>query len=70
MAHRLYTIFFSFHSMKLHIFGGLLSTMDVTSRMMRDLSFCEYGEYHFVSLTLPCRLINSKYRICGGSTAV
>lgn len=31
-----------------------------------DLSFCAYEEYHFVSLTLPCRFIRTMKWICKG----
>eukprot|EP00953_Heterococcus_sp_UTEX-ZZ885_P011928 6886-Heterococcus_DN1.PRE.1 len=50
--------------MKLHILGGLASTMVVTSRTMRAFSLAVYASYHFVSLVLPCRLISSMNSIC------
>ena len=52
-------IFLSLYSRKLHCFCCLLSTAALTSRTARDFSFAEYGEYHFVSRTLPCRLMSS-----------
>ena len=47
------------NSTKLHCFACLARTIELTSRTVRALSFAEQGEYHLVSLTLPCRLITA-----------
>jgi len=57
-THRLYMIFLSLYSRKLHCFCCLASTTALTSRTVRALSLEGIAEYHLVSRTLPCRLIS------------
>ena len=61
-------IFLSLYSRKLHCFCCRESTTALTSRTARALSFDEYGLYHFVRRTLPCRLISkTKWIIAAGA---
>eukprot|EP01137_Pigoraptor_chileana_P033479 Opistho-2@24411 len=63
LAYRLYTILYSFHSKKLHIFGFRARIIVVNSRMIFFLSFWGSAWYHFCRRTFPCRLNNSTYWI-------
>ena len=60
-------IFLSLYSRKLHCFCCRESTTLLTSRTARALSLVEYGLYHLVSRTLPCRLMSSTKWIIAGS---
>ena len=60
-------IFLSLYSRKLHCFCCRESTALLTSRTARAFSLVEYGLYHLVSRTLPCRLMSSTKWIIAGS---
>lgn len=63
-THRLYTIFRSLHSKKLHILGLRARMVCTNSLVIFFFSLSDNGTYHFWSRSLPCRLNRSMNCIC------
>lgn len=63
-THRLYTIFRSLHSKKLHILGFRARMVCTNSLVIFFFSLSDNGTYHFWSRSLPCRLNRSMNCIC------
>lgn len=63
-THRLYTIFRSLHSRKLHILGFRARMVCTNSLVIFFFSLSDNGTYHFWSRSLPWRLNSSMNCIC------
>lgn len=68
-THRLYTIFRSLHSRKLHILGFRARMVCTNSLVIFFFSLSDKGTYHFCSRSLPCRLNRSMNCICMDTTS-
>lgn len=64
MFYLLYTIFKSFHSKKLHIFGFLASIVVIRSLVIFFFVLSGWATYHFCKRSFPWRLNNSMNCIC------